>query len=622
MRPLLRRTDEARFWLRRFAWAALAIVTLTIAAVPDLVDLPDPEGAMVLSRAAYHPDKGEGSEVALPHAIYPRVSEHPNLVRYLIGFDLPNTFDKNVFIFIPSINRRVALALNGETFLGMESGDLWTGPLVSASVMVRLPRPGIVGQNQLEVVVETGPFAAPTYLSRIYLGAEAALAPGYRLRNFLNNQLKTMALAAQLLLGCGLIVAYFFRPKDPLFSWLATFTVVGFVVTIGLFMGWQPALQSIQPFINILIPAMGLLYVGVAMALINRMPPNALRLAVIAAPCVLLPFVFVDEMFTRIIWAGSVAAVSIATFVTAACIIAWGAFRQGNIDARLMLAPSFLMGWFAVRDAYVAATLPEHAFNLLFPYPRPLWLAFLTAVLMRRMGVNLDQFDRANETLAEKLAAREAELAILSRKERVEATRLTREHERQRLTHDLHDGLSGHLASIIALSERTGDKPTEQAAREALNDLRLVIYSLDLGDRELPLALANFRERLIPQLHRLGVTLDWSIAGLPEVTGVTPGNALAVLRILQEAITNALKHGPARKITIRGSRGENGWLAISIENDGRPFTERAGGHGLANMRRRAEQLRGRLKIESSTCGTKATLLLPSRLPDLEEHANG
>ena len=108
--------------------------------------------------------------------------------------------------------------------------------------------------------------------------------------------------------------------------------------------------------------------------------------------------------------------------------------------------------------------------------------------------------------------------------------------------------------SIIALSERAEKRPIEQAARDALNDLRLVIYSLDLGEDELPLALANFRERLIPQLHRLGVELDWSMADLPEVSGVTPGNALAVLRIVQEAITNALKHGPARRIAVRGSR--------------------------------------------------------------------
>ena len=174
--------------------------------------------------------------------------------------------------------------------------------------------------------------------------------------------------------------------------------------------------------------------------------------------------------------------------------------------------------------------------------------------------------------------------------------------------------------SIIALSERTGDKSTEQAAREALNDLRLVIYSLDLGDRELPLALANFRERLIPQLQRLGVELDWSIADLPEVSGVTPGNALAVLRILQEAITNALKHGPARKITIRGAPSADGMVAITLENDGRRFVENNGGHGLGNMRRRAQQLHGKLNIDAVAQGTKLTLLLPLCLPDFEDEA--
>ena len=604
----------------RLGWAALAIATLAIAAVPDLVTLPEPDASLVLDHATYLPDTGNGREVALPHAVYPRISEHPNLARYVFGFDLPNTPDQNLFIFIPSINRRVALEFNGETFFGFESSELWTGPLVNTSVMVRLPRQETVGRNQLTVAIETGRFAAPSYLSRIYLGTEAALAPNYKLRNFLYNQLKTMALAAQLLLGFGLVVAYFFRPKDPLFSWLATFVVVGFVVTMGLFMGWQPALQTIQPFTNTLIPAMGFLYIGVALALIDKPPPNALRVITIVVPCIFLPCAVIDIPLTRIILGASATAIAVVTFVAAAGLMAWGALRRNNTDARLMLAPSFLMGWFAVRDTYVAATVPEHGFNLLFSYPRPLWLAFLTAVLMRRMGVSLDQFDRANETLSIKLAEREAELAALHRQERAEATRLTREQERRRLTHDLHDGLSGHLVSIIALSERSGEKPTEQAARDALNDLRLVIYSLDLDDRELPLALANFRERLMPQLQRLGVELDWSIANLPEVSGVTPGNALTVLRILQEAVTNALKHGPARKISIRGTTSADGMAAITLENDGRQFVVGNRGRGLDNMRRRAQQLHGQLLLEAVEAGMRITLLLPPCLPDFEEKA--
>jgi signal transduction histidine kinase len=193
-----------------------------------------------------------------------------------------------------------------------------------------------------------------------------------------------------------------------------------------------------------------------------------------------------------------------------------------------------------------------------------------------------------------------------------------REQERQRLTRDLHDGISGHLVSIIAMSERSHDTgPIEHVARQALDDLRLVIYSLDLGDGELPLALANFRERLMPQLRRMGIELDWSTANMPDVSGVTPANALVVLRILQEAITNALKHGPAKKITVRAA-GDDDSITLTVENDGEPFTVGKCGRGLDNMRQRASQLRGHMTIDPCPAGTRLTLRLSRHLPDLQD----
>jgi signal transduction histidine kinase len=243
---------------------------------------------------------------------------------------------------------------------------------------------------------------------------------------------------------------------------------------------------------------------------------------------------------------------------------------------------------------------------------------------MRRLAISLHRLDDANENLNRRLAAREAELDALYRQERMKAARLIREQERQRLTRDLHDGISGHLVSIIAMAEHAGGEvqPIELAARQALDDLRLVIYSLDLGDRELPLALANFRERLIPQLRRLGVELDWSTAELPEVSGVTPGNALTILRIMQEAITNALKHGPARRIVIRGAAADGGRAAIIVENDGRPFAVERYGNGLRNMRQRADQLQGEVALEPLDSGARLLLLLPTSLPSGQDETSG
>lgn len=205
-------------------------------------------------------------------------------------------------------------------------------------------------------------------------------------------------------------------------------------------------------------------------------------------------------------------------------------------------------------------------------------------------------------------------------------TQAAREDERGRLMRDLHDGLSGHLVSIIALSQAQAANPgaIERAARSALDDLRLVVNSLDLDDSDLILALAGLRERLEPQLRRLGVELDWSMEKLPQVTGVTPGNALSILRILQEAITNALKHGEPSHISVHGAEREDGAAILVIRNAARetgapgaaPDSAPTGrGHGLRNMALRAQQLGGDIDFERKDGYATLTLALPAHLPE-------
>ena len=618
------RPDRAADWLRPLVWAAVAIATLAAAIGPDVVDLPRPQGAVVLDRATYIPSNGGARAVTLPHAIYPTFSEAPPSVRYAFTFALDAGSPDDLHIFVPAFNRRIKLSVNGSDFFDSEAQTIWTGAFISSSSLSQIPRALLVaGQNALTMdVFDVDRFAVPLHLSELYLGTAAVLSWPFKVQVFFHSQLKIMALAAHFVFGVGMIAAYFLRPKDPLFSWLAVFLLVNMLIAIGMLIGWQTAVRSFVLLFTVLAPAMGLLFVGFSLALVGLRPPKMLAYMAIAITGALVPFIFVDATLSKIILAAIGGGVTIASLSIGALVFAWSAIRRGDTDAGLMLPSAFLLVWFAVRDTFVMATLPAHGFNLLIPYVRPVFFAFLTVVLLRRIGVTLDQLDRSNENLSIKLAEREAELAIFHRREKAKTAHLVREQERQRLTHDLHDGISGHLASIIALSERTGDKSTEQAAREALNDLRLVIYSLDLDDSELPVALANFRDRLLPQLHRLGVELDWSIAGLPEVSGVTPGNALAILRILQEAVTNALKHGPARRIAIRGSTAADGGVAITVENDGRAFTEADVGYGLGNMRRRAAGLNGEVRIEALAHGTRLILLLPSRFPAFEDDVVG
>lgn len=244
-------------------------------------------------------------------------------------------------------------------------------------------------------------------------------------------------------------------------------------------------------------------------------------------------------------------------------------------------------------------------------------LLAIMIILMGRLARSLNSLDTANETLRLRLAAQEAELMQLHEKERAHASQMVREHERERLMRDLHDGLSGHLVSIMALAERnTGESAAiERAARAALDDLRLVINSLDLSDGDLRIALAAFHERLEPQLRRLDIALRWSTEKLPEVTGITPSHALSVLRILQEAVTNAIKHGPARHIDIEGKETGDGRAMLQVRDDGAPLPQLGNGNGLRNMQRRARDLGGCISLSTADDGAILTLILPTQLPE-------
>ncbi|MGV3635675.1 MAG: sensor histidine kinase [Pseudorhodoplanes sp.] len=608
--------------LRRIVFALFAVATLALAVAGSFLTFPEPSGVIVIDRATLRTSDGQSRTVTLPPQPTDRRAESPSQpVTYVVDLVLTQVQDEPLFLLVPATSQGFSLSLNGEPIFKTDIHTLWSEPMIRSSSLVQLPQHSLhAGHNELSFVLSPGTAVLPNYLGKLYVGSEAALSANFRLRIFFEEDLKTMSLVAQALLGIGILIAYLYRPGDPIFSWLAAPTLLAFVLTAALISGIDPDFRFVRAYIVSLTPAIGILAIGFALALVGRQPPRIITHLSIAVPALLCLVLFARLLATNTVVLIDVA-VLIVTFTVAAAIIAWAALRHRNVDAAIMLLPILLLCWFLARDAALIFGWRDDSI-LIASYVRPLILLAILAVLMRRLTESLDRLDHANETLQHRLAEREAELAVLHRKDRLEATRLVQEQERQRLTRDLHDGISGHLVSIIAMAEKTeGEaKPIEQTARRALDDLRLVIYSLDLDDRELPLALASFRERLVPQLRRMGVELDWSMTGLPEIGGVTPGNALMVLRIMQEAVTNALNHGSAHTIIVRGAESTDEMAVISIENIGKPFVAAATGHGIANMRERARHLQGRLDIEPIESGTRVSLTLPRRLPSQQDGA--
>lgn len=236
-------------------------------------------------------------------------------------------------------------------------------------------------------------------------------------------------------------------------------------------------------------------------------------------------------------------------------------------------------------------------------------------ILVDRFANALDEAERLNAELEQRVAQKHTELE----RNYAQMQQLTREaavaEERQRIMSDMHDGIGGQLISTLSLVEHGEASSREVAAalRECIDDLRLTIDSLEPAENDLLPALGNFRYRLDGRLKQVGVKLDWRVQELPKLACLTPRNLLHVLRILQEAFTNILKHAHADTIQVEtGVDAEHAQVFIRIRDNGQGFvTDLARhGHGIANMTQRAKTVGGELRVLPTAAGTTLDLLLP------------
>jgi len=244
-------------------------------------------------------------------------------------------------------------------------------------------------------------------------------------------------------------------------------------------------------------------------------------------------------------------------------------------------------------------------------------------VLVAHDKLGPDQrFESADLRLAEQFAVRAAVAVDLSRRVARDALRRVvagQEVERRRLARELHDETGQALTSILLGLRAVEEAGSGDRVKESMGQVReLVVTTLQdvrrLAVQLRPKALDDFG--LVPALERLvqtfsegsGISVELE-ARLGE--GRLPGEIETTLyRIVQEALTNIVKHAEAQSVSVLFVRRET-VVTLVVEDDGRgfdPATTREDGMGLLGMRERVELHEGKLKIEA-TPGAGTTLVV-------------
>lgn len=271
----------------------------------------------------------------------------------------------------------------------------------------------------------------------------------------------------------------------------------------------------------------------------------------------------------------------------------------------------------------------------------PWWLLALTSVvLVGALGLSSegveDRFRGA--LLGAVVLAASWVLGVRTRQARFEAAARSRAEERYRLARDVHDvlshslgtigvraGVAAHVSTLGESELRAALRDIEDGARTSLTELKGVLQRERADDPSgepdtmvpsLPLTAMLAEMAQSARQVDLVVTLDLD----DDVDSAPAAVRTTVHRIVQEAVTNVIRHASASSLVI-SVRAEEDHIQVRVADDGRgPGVSVREGHGLTGMRERVDLLGGSLSAESTSPGFLVAATLPLTLTPT--HASG
>ena len=306
--------------------------------------------------------------------------------------------------------------------------------------------------------------------------------------------------------------------------------------------------------------------------------------------------------------------------IIAATMLAFAAARSGWVSwfERLLLILCF--SFFAldrIGSIFELYSLMDRNLPLTLPWSPvigvPLGLSMILS-LAKQASEARKTVTQSNQILATNLADQNAALLRSYDAQKQMLGRQVMLEERQRIVRDMHDGIGGQLLGLMMQVRQGGvDKvEVEQGLQSSIADLRLIVDSMDSAEDGLAETLRSFEHRVRAQVEAAGIGFKVEHGLDDGKPGPGPRPTLQILRILQEAVTNAMRHSGATEIGLSSRVGDDGMIHICINDNGKGMpTAIKGGRGLTSMRSRAEAVGGSLNIDSNDAGTTLLLTLPS-----------
>ncbi|MEJ2619351.1 MAG: sensor histidine kinase [Candidatus Thiodiazotropha sp.] len=556
-----------------------------------------------------------------------RTLPHEKEAWYRFEIDLAVAPDRLWGIYLPRAAVNAAAWLNGEM---IGSGGQMTSPISinwNRPLYLRIPN-GLLhpGRNELQIHLVSD-LEGYGLLRPFYLGSDRLLAPYFQLRYFLDVT-SVEVISVFMVTMSGFMGALWWLRRDSVYGWFAFSIIIWALHNLSLLIT-NPSIPTAIWWWFWYI-SVGWAVVGTVFFVsrfLNVIRPSIEHSVLISAGIGSLILAFSASNGYWLRWIGAHLWHSlILIFGAYSTYIVLHAWRRHQHDKELswLIMSGLLVFSFGIHDWLVTNQWITRIDGLYIQYSAPLVLLVFGWILLMRFVDTLTFAEHLNRNLESRVAEQVAAAEVQHKKIRQLEQQQILAEERSRLMRDMHDGIGGHLISTISLIEGANPslKEVRKALQVALDDLRLVVNSMDPSIEELETAMFDLRYRLNPRLKATGVEAVWQLDDLQDLAKLGPEYTLQILRIVQEAVTNILKHAQASKVMISAttlnSNLPDSQLKLVIHDNGQGFKMPHGpGKGLVNMQRRAESIGGRVEINSTANGTAVELALPLSKLDVD-----
>lgn len=527
-------------------------------------------------------------------------------------------------VYVPNIPVGTRTFINGDLVHQSGTRSIADAPKWQRPLFITLPKQQLkLGENIIHIHVHPS-FVLPGYVSRWVIGDYKTVRAQYDQRYMRQVALPQALTIVVLVLGLYALLLWFFHRHQSEYGWLALCVLSWAAFSSCMYFTSPSRLDG--TWVTRLEPTLlawfvtGLVlfcrrYTGRSKAWFDR---ALIGMSVLASLVyALVPIQYVEPV-------GSYGMHPFLIIMALGCAVELGLgfFRTRSYIDLILFFTIVLVLMFGGNDLKVFLAQADAEDYLLLHYVVPVLLLSLGAIIVVRFTQATQTLAQLNEQLDLRVAAQSDTLHQYYQHVNALEKETLLAQERQRLVMDMHDGIGGQLMSLLALAHRNHVPQAEliESLQVAMDDLRIIMDSLDFEATDLRVALAALCARLSPRAQSCGVQLMYDAQKCAEPILVGPQATTHLCRIVQEAISNVFKHAGATVVRVHlrlsSASPHEATAELSIQDNGCGIKEATAttGRGMRNIQKRAKNIGGELTVTTDQAGTTLVIRFPLPAP--------